>query len=123
MILFYFNIIYRDVSNIRGFTRETLIALTTTMESREWMRWTNTSLRLPPEHPQSSMTDDVECFFSLLRNMVGNHFTVKLCVEFNKRLDKDLPFYYFTSKHEQFFEGNRPNFNQYQKPKRNLCHK
>lgn len=118
------------MSTIRGFTRETLIALTTTIESREWMRRKNVSLYLPPEHPRSSTTDDVECFFSLLRSMIGNHFTVKdvqitwrkLCIEFTKRLDKDLPFFYSTSKHERFFEGDRPSFNQFQKPKSNPRH-
>ena len=30
-----------------------------------------------PEHPRSSTTDDVECFFSVLRDMVGKDFTLK----------------------------------------------
>ena len=29
------------------------------------------------EHPRASTTDDVECFFSVLRDMVGKDFTHK----------------------------------------------
>lgn len=80
---------------VRGFTREVLIALTTTIESKEWITRQNVLLNMPPEHPRSSSTDDVECFLSLLRSMIGNHFTVKevqvvwrkLCNEFSKRLN------------------------------------
>lgn len=73
----YLTIACRSISNVRGFTRETLIAVTTTIESREWIRRRNARKKLPPEHPRASTTDDVECFFSLTRNMIGNHFTVK----------------------------------------------
>ena len=100
---------------VRGFIRETLIALTTTIESRQWVRRANHVLNLPPEHPRASTTDDVECYFSILRNVIGAHFTLKevrfawrkVCLEFAKRLDKDLLFYYYVSKHERFFEGDR----------------
>lgn len=34
----------------------------------------------------------------------------KACEEFNKRMDPELPFYYYTSSHERFFEGDRPDF-------------
>ena len=75
---------------------------------------------LPAEHPRASTTDDVECFFSMLRDFVGKHFTVKqvqfefrkLCLEFTKRLDPDLSFYYFTSAHDRFQEGPLPDFDQ-----------
>lgn len=33
-------------------------------------------------------------------------------MELSKRLDKDLPFYYYTSTHQRFFEGERPDFNK-----------
>ena len=46
----------------------------------------------------------------------------KICNEFAKRWDKELPFYYYTSRHERFFEGERPNFNIFQKPKSNPRH-
>lgn len=29
------------------------------------------------EHPHSSTTDDVECFFGILRETVGKYFTLK----------------------------------------------
>ena len=32
-------------------------------------------------------------------------------MEFLKRLDPDLPFYYYTSAHSRFYEGNLPDFN------------
>ena len=32
---------------------------------------------IPPEHPRASTSDDVECFFSVLRDMVGKDFTRK----------------------------------------------
>ncbi len=108
-------------------TRETLAALTTTIESRERMRRRCVQEGLPIEHPRASNTDDVECFFSLIRNMIGNHFTCKavmyewrkVCTEFSKRLDKDLPFHYYTTKHERFYEGERPSFDKFVKPKSN----
>ena len=120
----------REINNIRGFSRETLLALTTTIESREWVRRKNAIDGHVPEHPRASSTDDVECFFSQLRNMIGSHFTVKdvrygwrkTCLEFAKRLDRQLPFFYYTSKHERFVEGDRPSFNVYQQPTRNPRH-
>ncbi len=34
----------------------------------------------------------------------------KICVEFGKRLYPDLGFYYFTSSHDRFLEGEYPDF-------------
>ena len=103
-----------------GFSRETLIAVTTDIESREAKRITNMEEGLPPEHPRASTSDDVECFFSMLRDCVSKHFTVKqvqfefrkLSSEFLKRLDPDLSFYYFTSAHDRYQEGPLPDFDQ-----------
>lgn len=75
---------------------------------------------VPPEHPRASTTDDVECFFSILRDFVGKHFTVeqvqfefrKLSIEFMKRMDPDFRFYYYTAAHDLFQEGPLPSFNQ-----------
>ena len=94
--------------------------MTTNIESREWKRLTNMEEGLPPEHPRASTTDDVECFFSMLRDLVGKHFTVKqvqlefrkLCIEFMKRMEPDLPFYYYTAAHDRFHEGPLPDFDQ-----------
>lgn len=93
-------------------TTETLIALTTNIESREWMRRRCVQEGLPIEHPRASNTDDVECFFSLIRSMVGSHFTCKavmyewrkVCAEYAKRLYRDLPFHYWKTKLERFYE-------------------
>ena len=109
-------------------TRETLIALTTTIESREWVRRRGSQDGHPVEHPRASNTDDVECFFWVLRNLIGEHFTCKavmvewrkICSEYSKRIDRDLPFHYFTSSHERFFEGERPSFDKFAKPRSNL---
>ena len=48
---------------MKGFTREVLIALVANNETREWRRTFNREKGIPPEHPRSSTTDDVECFF------------------------------------------------------------
>ena len=74
---------------------------------------------LAPEHPRASNTDDVECFFSVMRDHVGLNFTLKqvqfawrkVCLEFQKRINEDLPYYYFTSSHDRFYEGPRASFN------------
>ena len=67
----------REINNIRGFTRETVSALIVDIESREWRREYNRKNNIPLEHPRASTTDDVECFFSVLRDMVGKDFTHK----------------------------------------------
>lgn len=106
------------MDGVLGFTRETVIALTTNIESREWKRREYANLGHVPEHPRASSTDDVECLFSIMRDLAGKHFTVrtasynwrKVCLEFSKRLDPDLGFYYHTSSHDRFYEGERPSF-------------
>lgn len=75
---------------------------------------------LPEDHPRSSTTDDVECIFSILRDLVGANFTLKtvqhtwrkVCAEITKRQDPELPFFYHTSAHDRFYEGERPSFSQ-----------
>ena len=55
-----------------------------------------------------------------MRDQIGLNFTLKqvqfawrkVCLEFQKRISIDLPFYYFTSAHDRFYEGPRPSFNQ-----------
>ena len=37
----------------------------------------NVTNSIHPEHLKSSTTDDVECFFSVLRDCVGKNFTLK----------------------------------------------
>jgi len=40
-------------------------------ESREWRRRELVNLGVHPEHPQASTTDNVECFFSVMCDVVG----------------------------------------------------
>lgn len=108
----------RSVNTICGFTRETLNAMVANIEGREFRRIFLLSRDLPPEHPRACSTDDVECFFSVLRDNLGTDFTLKRvqyawrrsCIEFSKRIDPNLPFYYFTSAHDRFYEAPRPSF-------------
>lgn len=84
------NELYRSVSSVCGFTREVLSALAADIETREWRHCLNDSLG--PENPRSSTSDDVKCFFSVMRDMVGMNFTVKqaqiawrkVCIEFQQ---------------------------------------
>ncbi len=59
---------YRNETRICGFTKETLIAVTTNIESREWRRQEIASAQLHEEHPRASTSDDCECFFSVMRD-------------------------------------------------------
>ena len=103
-----------------GFTREVLVAVVANIETREWRRREISQHSLKHENPRASNTDDVECFFSVMRDQVGTNFTLKqaqfawrkVCLEFQKRIDCDLPFYYFTSAHDRFYEGARPSFDE-----------
>lgn len=43
----------------------------------------------------------------------------KICLEFLKRMNPDLPFYYYTSSHHRFYEGEMPSFSEMpKKPKK-----
>ena len=109
--------ICRPIDNVLGFSRETLAAVICNIEGREWCRRSNQLGK--PEHPRASTTDDVECFFSMMRDAIGRNFTAqqvklgfrKVALEFIKRMDPDLPFYYHTSTHTRYSEGPLPNFN------------
>lgn len=117
-IFLYFT--YRRISGILGFSCETLVAVLANIESREWRRCENFNSGRKPEHPRASSTDDVECFFNVMRDSIGQNFTTKqvkygfrkACGELIKRLDPDLPFYYYTSSHSRFYEGPLPSFSQ-----------
>ncbi|XP_065893229.1 uncharacterized protein [Dysidea avara] len=67
----------RSINNIQGISRETLVALIANIESKEWRCKFCSRNNLPSEHPHASSTDDVECFFSVLRDSVGKDFTLK----------------------------------------------
>lgn len=95
--------INRPMDNIRGFTRETFVEITTNIESQERRRILTSTVGYS-EHPRASTTDDVECFFSLTRRQLGDTFSLKdfknawpkIVREFTKKMDPALPFYYWT---------------------------
>ena len=105
----YFIIIYtyimfnffRNPADVLGFSKETVVALITNIEGREWHRRESINEGLVAEHPRTSTTDDVECFFSSKKDTIGQNFTTKqvkfgiqkVYSEFIKHLDPDLPFF------------------------------
>lgn len=123
----------RPVDSIRDFTRETLSAVIVDIESRDWRRHYNKQKGISTEHPRASTSDDVEFFFSILRDMVGRDFTHKevniactcilimysrLCLS-GERLVRNsqrgstlTSRFSYTSTHQRFFEGDRPDFCQ-----------
>ena len=74
---------------------------------------------LPPEHPRASSSDDCECMFSLMHEMLGDIFDMKqfhdcqakIFSEFAKRCDPNLKFYYWTGAKERFRDFDQPSFN------------
>ena len=62
------------MNNIRGFTRETFVELTTNIVDQEERRKQND--RYGPEHPRASTTDDVEMLFGMCREGLGDTFTL-----------------------------------------------
>ena len=107
----------RPINNILGFSKETLVAVVANVEGREWRRQCSNRGNTA-EHPRASTSDDVECFFSMLRDILGRNFTSKqvqlafrkVCSEFDKRLDPKLPYYYHTAAHTRYSEGPLPAF-------------
>jgi hypothetical protein len=75
---------------------------------------------LPPEHPRSSSTDDVEGLMSLLHEVFGPVFDMKqfydecpkILNEFKKRIDPDLPFFYYTGAKQRYTDFQLPSFNE-----------
>ena len=51
------------------------MAVITNIEGRECSRRLNKLGK--PEHPRASSTDDVECLFSMMRDAIGQNFTVQ----------------------------------------------
>jgi hypothetical protein len=108
------------VKGICGLTREVIVGLVANLESRELRRIEYIQRNIKPEHPRSSSTDDVESFISLLHEILGLNFDLKqvfselpkILNEFRKRIDKDLPFYYWTGSKTRFREFDLPSFNQ-----------
>ena len=76
MQVLYFSTVI-NFGGVKGFTREILIALAAYIEAREWRSQHNYHLGIPAPHPRSCTTDDVECFFSIMRDSIGKDFTLK----------------------------------------------
>ena len=67
---------HRPVKDICGFSRETVIAITTNIESMEFRRRQNDDIGYE-EHPRAGTTDDVEAIIAFLHRMLGIVFTLK----------------------------------------------
>ena len=111
---------YRPIKGVRGFSRETVVALLTNIENQEYIRRQYSEQNEMPEHPRASSTDDVECFFSILHNQLGLNYNLKaiqnrwrvICNEFTKRIDTDLPFHYYTSEKNRYKIPDMPSFDK-----------
>ena len=58
-------------------SKETLIAVTTNIEGTEHLRQQRINSGSSLENPRVSSTDDVECFFSMIRDTIGQNCTTK----------------------------------------------
>lgn len=109
----------RSLKGICGLTREVIVGLVANLEGIEIRRMEYIQRELPPEHPRASSTDDVEGLFALLHEMLGPVFDLKqffeelpkILNEFRKRIDPDLPFFYWTGVNERFRQFALPSFN------------
>ena len=66
----------RPIKGLCGFSRESVVAITTNVESIEFRRRQNDEIGYE-EHPRAGTTDDVEAFFALLHRYLGVIFTLK----------------------------------------------
>ena len=113
--------VYRRISThrVRGLTRETVVGLIANLCSLELRRSEYVTCGLPPEHPRSGISDDVECFILVLHEMLGDIFDLKefydtypkILVEYEKRISRDIRFYYCTGQRHRFRHFALPNFN------------
>lgn len=68
----------RPVPGIRGFSRETIVKVTTNIESQE-LRSTHNEEIGYQERPCAPETDDLESYFCVTPEDLGQIFTLKLC--------------------------------------------
>jgi len=73
-----------------GFSRETLVELTTNIESQEHGRRMNSMLGYP-EHPRAGVTDDLETLFAMFHRYLGPVFTLK---QFKEMWPKIVRYFY-----------------------------
>jgi hypothetical protein len=118
--IYFIKLNFRRLKGICGLTREVVVGLIANLESRELRRQEYMFRDLPPEHPRSSSTDDVEGFIALLHEMLGPIFDLKqfhselpkILNEFSKRIDPDLPYFYWTGAKQRYRDFELPNFNK-----------
>ncbi|XP_077869194.1 uncharacterized protein LOC144360307 [Saccoglossus kowalevskii] len=107
----------RPLKGVKGLSRESLIAIVTNIESQEFRRRQICSDNFQAEHPRAGTTDDIECFFSMVRRKLGDSFTHKefkccwraMCREFCKKASPDLPFFYHTVS-SRYTNEDQPSF-------------
>ena len=91
-----------QTNHVNGLTRETVVGFVANLTSLELCREEYILRGLPPEHPRSGTSDDVECFISVLHEMLQDIFDLKdfyasfpkIMNEFYKRISQDTRFYY-----------------------------
>ena len=71
----------RPVENICGFSRKTVIEVTTNIESQERRRLQNNVIGYP-EHPRADVTVDLETFYAITHRDIGNVFVLKQFKEY-----------------------------------------
>ena len=99
-----------------------MLALVKNIEGRERHRREVFNKGIKPDHPRASSTDNVKCFFSMMRDSIGSNFNVKqvkygirkVYSEFVEPLDLDLPFHYHTAIHV-FMRGHYQNLISHQR--------
>ena len=67
----------RPVAGIRGFSRETVVEVTTNIESQELRRTQNQEIGYE-EHPHAAETDDLESYFCVTHRDLSQIFTLKM---------------------------------------------
>lgn len=95
------------------------MGLIANLATRELRRKEYKERDLPPEHPRSSTTDDVEEIISLFHEVMGDNFDLKqffdefpkVMSEFVKRIDPELPFFYWTGHQTRYRHFALPSFN------------
>ena len=72
---------FRPWEYVVGFSRETVVEITTNIESQEH-RWRMNNIVGYPEHRRAGGTDDLENLFSILHRVLEAIFTLKQLNEF-----------------------------------------
>ena len=66
--------ICRPIGGLSGFSGETVIEVTTDIESQEFCRQQNQEIGYV-ENPSASETDDLKCFYGMCLTWLGPYFT------------------------------------------------